>query len=128
MPTPGETGFQPHLGHLAQLIRGVQKSAQSEDVGIVVLPAVYDCLQIVAEGGPDSPDLVADHARADAGAVDHDADVGAPLGDRVGDRARSLAVDRDQAAAEEIAVSGGDPYQSQVIAEPPQSDGQAAQK
>ena len=56
--------------------------AERQDVGVVVLAGVPGQRLVVAGGGEHAGDLVGRHGRADAGAVDHDAEVARSRGHR----------------------------------------------
>src|SRR5438094_6951521 len=67
-------------------------AAERENVGVIVLPAVARQRLVVGRRGEDAGDFVGGHGGADAGAVDHDAELHRAGGDRLGDGAGDFRV------------------------------------
>ncbi len=76
VPWLGALGRQPQVDDLLRKPGADETCAESQYIGVVVFTAVSRARQIVGEGRPHAGHLVGHHARADPGAVDHDADVG----------------------------------------------------
>ena len=58
----------------------MEGAAKGQDIGIVVLPAVYHSFYVITKRGPDAFYLVACHGGADPGPVDHNAPLAIPTG------------------------------------------------
>ena len=67
-------------------------AAERENVGVIVLPAVARQRLVVGRRGEDAGDLVGGHGRADAGAVDEDADPRVARLNGLGDRQRDVGI------------------------------------
>ena len=89
----GPQDTESHSCTICQASPGTdQAGTEGQDIGMVVLTAVASRREVVAEGGPDTRNLVGHHRRADAGPVDDDAPVTRAVGDATLDRMGELGI------------------------------------
>src|SRR4029077_1885072 len=107
-----ELGPQPQLEDLVREPERDDASAHREDVGVVVLAREARGVEVVAQRGADAAHLVRGDLFALAAAAEHDAAIGAAVGDGAADRdADRRVVDRRFAAGAEILDGVSEPRQ-----------------
>src|SRR3954467_13513343 len=79
VPSARESGVEPQREDVIREPEGDDAAAHGEYVGVVVLAGQARGIEIVAERGPHSRDLVGGDLLALSAAAEHDAAIGRPL-------------------------------------------------
>ena len=101
-----ERRLEPQRDNLVREPERDDPAAHREDVGIVVLARQARGVEIVAERGADAGDLVGGDLLALPAAAEHDAALGAPLGDRAADREADRRIVHRLLAVRAVIVDG----------------------
>ena len=92
MAVGSTVGGEEDVNESEREVLGEVAGAEREDVGVVVLAGVLRRREVERHRGAHAGDLVRDHARSDARAVDDDAEPRLPARDRLGRRPREDGV------------------------------------
>src|SRR5262249_4702700 len=66
---------KPNINDLGNLFRRKHLSAKSENIGVIMLSAIAGRSCIITHRGANARNFISSHARTDAGAVNHDAQI-----------------------------------------------------
>src|SRR5215475_1496721 len=83
---------KPDADDFAHFFRRDHAGAESQDIGVIVFSAVAGGGRVITHGGADAGHLVCGHARPDAGAVDHDAEIARAVSHRPRDGVGEIRV------------------------------------
>src|SRR5262245_40272678 len=83
---------KPNINDLGNLFRREHLSAKRENIGVIVLSAVTGRSRIITHRGANARNFISCHARTDAGAVNHDAQIALAVGYGLGDGVSEIRV------------------------------------
>jgi hypothetical protein len=92
MPAAGKFGFDPLPDYIEGYFRADYPTAETEYIGIVVLPAHPGGVGFMAERGPDVPMPVGGYGHADSCPADQDAPFTRPVQDKLAHGIRKIGI------------------------------------